>query len=64
VTSVERESGAARAETVTALEDALAEWAGAEPVGWTDAELERARELAAGKFDSDAWTRNREDPTG
>ena len=66
VTDVARESGsgASRAETVAALEDALAEWADAETREWTDAELERARELAARKFDTEAWTRDREDPTG
>jgi lipoate-protein ligase A len=63
VTGVALESGASRGETVETLETALAGWADAEEGAWTDAELERAREIAARKFGADRWNREREDPT-
>ena len=63
VTSIRAESGVDRAEAVDALEASLAEWADAAPGAWTDAELERARELAGTKYDADAWVRDRTDPT-
>ena len=63
VTSVREQAGIDREEAVTALESALAEWAGAEQGGWTDEERERARERARRKYASDAWTRERTDPT-
>ena len=46
-----------RATAVGALEDALAQWAGAVEGSWTDAELERARELVAEKYRDDDWVR-------
>jgi lipoate-protein ligase A len=55
--------GASREEAVEAVEQALAEWAEADEGGWTDAELSRARERAEAKFESEAWIRDREDPT-
>jgi len=55
-----------RAEAVATVEAALAEWAAAtpgatvEPDGsWTDAELERAEELAAEKYRDEEWIRTR-----
>jgi len=62
VTSVREHADVAREEAVAALEAALGEWADAEAGEWTDGELERARELAERKYESDAWTRDREDP--
>jgi lipoate-protein ligase A len=59
VTSVRAECGADRAGAVDALETALAEWAGADEGEWTDEELTRAREIAAGKYGTEAWVRER-----
>jgi lipoate-protein ligase A len=63
VTSVRDQSGISRDEAVDALETALGSWADAEIGSWTDDELERARERATRKYKSDAWTRERSDPT-
>lgn len=63
VTSIREQTGADRAEAVRALEEALGTWADAEEEGWTDDELSRARERAEEKYTSEAWTRDREDPT-
>jgi len=63
VTSVREQVGIAREEAVTALETALARWAGAEAGEWTDEERDRARERARRKYASDDWTRERTDPT-
>jgi len=62
VTSIREQSGIDREAAVDALEDALADWADAEVGAWTDEELDRAREIADRKYDSDAWNREREDP--
>jgi lipoate-protein ligase A len=51
-----------REEAVSTLESTLAEWAGADPGSWTDAERDRVEEIADGKYRSDAWTRERTDP--
>ncbi|WP_232687290.1 lipoate--protein ligase family protein [Halobacterium zhouii] len=59
VTSIREESGVPRSDTVEALEDALADWCGAEEGSWTDEELTAARELAAEKYATDAWVRER-----
>ncbi|TKX73742.1 lipoate--protein ligase family protein [Halorubrum sp. GN11_10-6_MGM] len=55
-----------RADAVAAVEAALLDWAGAAPDAtvnadgsWTDAELERAEEIAAEKYRSEAWVRTR-----
>jgi lipoate-protein ligase A len=53
-----------REQAVRILEDALAEWAGAAEGEWSDAERERAEEIATRKYGSDAWTLEREDPLG
>jgi lipoate-protein ligase A len=63
VTSVRERAGIDREDAVSALEDALQEWCDASLGTWTDAELDRARELASEKYASDAWTRDRTDPT-
>ena len=52
-----------RSEVVTALEDSLAEWAGAEVGEWSDEEVAFAERRAREKYESAAWTRNRDDPT-
>lgn len=59
VTSVREQAGIDRAAAVDALESALGDWAGAEVRGWTDAELERAEEIAEEQFADDDWTRRR-----
>lgn len=48
---------------VRALEESLAEWAGADAGAWTDAELEAARTLAAEKYQDEHWIRDGQDPT-
>ncbi len=64
VTSVRAECGADREEAVDAFEAALAGWCGAERGGWTDEELARAHEIAARKYDTDPWVRERTVPGG
>lgn len=59
VTSVRSESGIDRGDAVAALEAALGEWADAEAGTWTEAELERADEIAEERFASEDWTRRR-----
>ena len=49
-----------REEAVDAFESALGEWADAEEGDWTDEELERGREIAAEKYESEAWVRERD----
>ena len=58
-----------RPEAVATLRAALVDWIEdrggvIEAEGWTDEELDRARERAKEKFASDAWTCERTDPTG
>ncbi|WP_135805771.1 lipoate--protein ligase family protein [Halorussus marinus] len=62
VTSIREQAGVAREDAVEAVEDALREWADAEAGSWTDDELDRARDRATAKFESEAWVRDREDP--
>ncbi|MFB6173424.1 MAG: biotin/lipoate A/B protein ligase family protein [Halobacteriales archaeon] len=59
VTAIDREVALDRAAAVTALEGALAEWAGASEGAWREEELERARDLVVGKYRDDEWTRRR-----
>jgi len=63
VTSLRAEAGVDRVEAVAVLESALADWADADEGDWTDAERDAARNLAARKYGSGAWTRDRDDPT-
>jgi lipoate-protein ligase A len=46
-----------RDEAVETLRETLTEWCGAHEGTWTDAELERARALAAEKYAADEWVR-------
>jgi lipoate-protein ligase A len=46
-----------REEAVGAFEGALADWADATEGEWTDEELDRAEEIADGKYRSDEWVR-------
>lgn len=62
ITSIREEAGIDRHRAVDALETALADWSDATEGSWTDAELEDARSLAAEKYESSAWNRNRVDP--
>ena len=52
-----------RDEAVSAIEDALREWSGAEAGGWSDDELERAQARAREKFANETWVEGRRDPT-
>ncbi|WP_255193809.1 lipoate--protein ligase family protein [Natronobeatus ordinarius] len=60
VTSIRDESGLDRADAVEHVGDALADWCGAESGTWREDELEAARDLAARKYGTDAWVRDRE----
>ncbi|WP_435118225.1 lipoate--protein ligase family protein [Halolamina sp. C58] len=51
---------ASRPEAVDAFESALSEWADADEGSWTDEELARGREIAAEKYEHDAWVRERD----
>jgi len=64
VTSVREQAGVGRDEAVTTLEAALTDWVDAREGAWSDAELSRASEHAEAKYETDAWTREGEDPTG
>jgi lipoate-protein ligase A len=57
VTGIEDHSDCTRSAAVRAVEDALRDWADADDGEWTDAELERARELVDEKYDSASWVR-------
>jgi len=59
VTGIDDHADVSREEVVTTVEDALAAWTGAEEGEWTDAELDRARERAKEKYESEEWTRRR-----
>jgi len=63
VTSIREQAGIEREDAVAALEDALQAWCDASEAEWTDEELAAARELAAEKYATDDWTRERTDPT-
>lgn len=64
VTNIREQVDVSRDGTVRAFEESLADWADAEESEWSDGELDRARERAHEKYESAAWNRNREDPTG
>ena len=49
-----------RDHAVRRLERNLAAWCDADGQGWTSEERERAREIADGKYRTEAWTRDRE----
>ncbi|RLM59660.1 lipoate--protein ligase family protein [Halobellus sp. Atlit-31R] len=61
VVGVDELADVSRAETVAAVEEALAAWADATEGEWTDAELEQARERAAEKYTAEDWVRRRPD---
>lgn len=63
VTSIREQADIDRERAVSALEASLADWADAVEGEWTDAELERAAELAERKYESEFWNRERVDPT-
>ena len=62
VTAIRERSGISREKAVETLESALREWADASEGSWTDAELARARKIAAEKYESEDWNRERTDP--
>jgi len=57
VTGIAEHADVDRATAVATLESSLRAWADAGAGAWTDAELSRARELAAEKYGSEAWTK-------
>jgi lipoate-protein ligase A len=59
VVGVQELAGVSRSEMVATVEEALGEWASAEEGSWTDDELDRARERAEEKYESDEWVRRR-----
>ncbi len=61
VTSIREQAGIDREEAVETLAESLGDWCDAEEGAWRDDELEAAEDLAARKFGSDAWVRDRED---
>jgi lipoate-protein ligase A len=63
VTTIRAEAGVGRDDAVRALESALAEWADADGGSWSPDEVADARDLAARKYASEPWTRERVDPT-
>ncbi|MFA9417722.1 biotin/lipoate A/B protein ligase family protein [Natrinema sp. HArc-T2] len=60
VTSIRDEVGIDREDAVDAIAGALGDWSDATESTWRDGELDAARELAARKFGSDGWIRDRE----
>ena len=62
VTGIDEHADLSREAAVETLENTLGAWADAGEGSWTDAEHERAREIAREKFDSGAWNRDRVDP--
>ena len=63
MTSIREQAGIEREDAVDALEGALRSWCDATVGEWTDEELSAARDLATEKYATDAWTRERTDPT-
>ena len=63
VTGIREQRGITRESAVSALEEALGDWADASEGAWTDAELERAGELVEQKHGTDRWVRDREEST-
>ncbi|GAA0246050.1 biotin/lipoate A/B protein ligase family protein [Haladaptatus pallidirubidus] len=63
VTTINERVSIDREDAVTAVESALQEWAEADEGEWTDGELVRGREHARIKFESESWTKRRDDPT-
>jgi len=60
VTSIAEHIASDREAVVATFESALADWAEASESAWTDAELAAARELAAEKYATESWVRERE----
>ncbi len=60
VTSIRDEVGVDREDAVDAIAGALGDWSDANGSTWRDDELAAARELAAWKYGSDGWIRDRE----
>jgi len=64
VTSVREQTGLDRGTVVRTLEAALADWCDAERGSWTDEELAAAERLAATKYASPDWVRDRAQARG
>ncbi len=60
VTGIMEESALDRATIVSTLEQTLREWVDATPGEWTAAERSRADEIAANKYATESWVRDRE----
>ncbi len=63
MTTINEQVSIDRGDAVSAVESALGDWGDADDGSWTDDEFSRARDHAREKFESDSWTRQREDPT-
>lgn len=63
ITSIRDETDIDRETAVDTLQAALSGWVDATVGDWTDEERRDARELARTKYESDAWTLDRTDPT-
>jgi lipoate-protein ligase A len=63
VTAVGEQVGIDREQAVGTLESTLAEWFDTHEGTFSATEIERARERAERKYETDAWTREREEPT-
>jgi lipoate-protein ligase A len=59
VTGIDEHVDTTREAAVRAVEDALAEWVGAEAGAWAADELARARDLVATKYGHESWIRRR-----
>lgn len=59
VTAIDRHTAATRNAAVRAVERSLRQWTDAYEGSWSEAELERARELAERKYGDDDWIRDR-----
>jgi lipoate-protein ligase A len=57
VGAIDEYADSSRVAAVETLRSTLAEWAGASEGAWTDAELDRAEEIADEKYRSDDWVR-------
>jgi lipoate-protein ligase A len=60
VTSVREEAGIGREAAVDAIAGALGDWCDAAESTWREGELEAARDLAARKYGTEAWVRDRD----
>lgn len=63
VTSINEQVGLTRENAVRTLKETLTAWTDASQGKWSDEEIAKAKELAETKYRSDAWVKDRSDPT-